>query len=61
MLVKARIKQGDEAAAKAQIDAPNYAGQTPLDVAKKEGRKEVADFLLNKVRAANKKVQGGML
>jgi len=47
--------------AKAQIDAPNHAGHTPLDVARKAGRKDVADFLLNKVRAANKKVQGGML
>ena len=40
--------------AKADLNSPNHAGQTALDVAKKAGRKDVAEFLTIKLRAANK-------
>lgn len=41
-------------AAKADLDAPNHAGETPLDVANKAGRKEVAEYLQMKLRTANR-------
>ena len=37
-------------AAKAQLDAPNQLGETPLDAASKAGRSDVVDFLSIKMR-----------
>ena len=41
-------------ASRAELDAPNHQGMTALDVATKEGRGEVAEFLQIKQRTSVK-------